>query len=187
MESPPADQEPLPVRQMEPDGGVLNTLDRFITRVARILFYVGVVLLMGMLVLIVGDVIGIKIFSRPIPGGIEYVSFLSVLMIGSCVAYTQVKRAHVAVDFIIDKFPRRVTLIMNALTMLASVGLFVLLALYSVKYGNKLRAAGEVSMTREIALYPFVYAMAFCFAVTLLVLVRDFVKSIAKAAVQWSR
>jgi TRAP-type C4-dicarboxylate transport system permease small subunit len=190
MERPSDDQQSLPALPLdpaEPKGGVLNTLDRLVDRVAKALLYVGIVGLMGMCVLIVADVIGIKILSRPIPGGIEYVSFVSVIMIAFCVPYAQVKHAHIAVDFIIDSFPRRIRLVVNILTVLLSVVLFALLALYAVKFGNKLRIAGEVSMTREIAFYPFVYAMAFCFVVMVVVLLRDLFKSIAKGVAQWTR
>jgi len=56
------------------------------------------------------------------------------------------------------------------------------LAYYSFKYGAKLRATGEVSMTQKIPYYPFVYGMAVCFLVTLLVLIRDLIKSITKGS-----
>ena len=49
-----------------------------------------------------------------------------------------------------------------------------------------MRATGEVSMTQKIPYYPFVYAMAVCFVVTFLVLVRDLVKSIAKSIKTWT-
>lgn len=187
IESPPRGDEPPPIGKKPFGRSALNILDRSVNQMAKILFYIGLVLLMAMLLVIVGDVIGIKIFSRPVPGGIEYVSFLSVMVISFTVAYTQVKGGHVAVDFIIEKFPRRIKLLINILTALLSVGVVAILAIYSFKFGTKLRVAGEVSMTREIPFYPFVYAMAFCFVITLIVLVRDFVKSIAKAAMQWSR
>jgi len=139
-----------------------------------------------MLLVIVADVIGIKIFSKPVPGGIEIVSFLSVVAIAFAVAYTQVMRGHVAVDFIVEKFPRRAKLIIDAVTTLCGVSLMAVLAYYSFKYGTKLRDTGEVSMTQKIPYYPFVYGMAVCFVVTFLVLVGDLVKSIMKAAKTWT-
>ena len=105
----------------------------------RILFWIAGAGLVGMLLLIVADVIGIKIFSRPVPGGIEIVSFLAVVAIAFAVAYTQVMQGHVAVDFIVEKFPRRAKLIIDVIMIFFSVCLFALMAWYSFKYAGKLQ------------------------------------------------
>lgn len=187
MEMLPPDQEPLPVHDSGSAGGILARLDRCVAWPSKVLFWIAGAGLVGMLVLIVADVIGIKIFSSPVPGGIELVAFFAVIAIAFSVSQTQVVRGHVAVDFIVEKFPRRAKLIIDIVMTLFSVCLFVVMAWYSFKYGNKLRATGEVSMTQKIPFYPFVYAMGFCFVITLLVLLRDLVKSIVKAAGQWTR
>lgn len=186
MEMLPPEQEPLPVRESGSGNRVLSVLDRYIVFLTRILFWIAGAGLVGMLALIVADVIGIKVFSQPVPGGIEYVSFLAVVAIAFAVAFTQVMRGHVAVDFIVEKFPRRLRLVFDTITVLFSVCLFALLAYYSFKYGNSLRRSGEVSMTQNIPFYPFVYGMAVCFAVMLLVLLMDFAKQVAKVADKWT-
>jgi TRAP-type C4-dicarboxylate transport system permease small subunit len=187
MEMVPSDQQPLPIREAGSDKGVLKTIDRYVGLLTRVLFWIAGAGLVAMLLLIVADVIGIKIFSQPVPGGIELVSFCAVVAIAFAVAHTQVMRGHVAVDFIVEKFPRRAKLIIDVIMVFFSLCLLALMAWYSFKYGNKLRVTGEVSMTQKIPFYPFVYAMGFCFVVTLLVIIMDFVKSIAKAAGQWTR
>ncbi|MCE5254394.1 MAG: TRAP transporter small permease [Actinomycetia bacterium] len=187
MEMLPPDQEPLPIRGAGSTKGILTKVDGYVTWLTRVLFWIAGAGLVGMLLLIVADVIGIKILSRPVPGGIEIVSFLAVIAIAFAVGYTQVMRGHVAVDFIVDRFPRRVKLIIDMLMVLFGVCLFATLSYYSFKYAGKLRTTGEVSMTQKIPFYPFVYAMAGCFVVTLLVMIMDLAKSIAKAAQQWTR
>jgi TRAP-type C4-dicarboxylate transport system permease small subunit len=187
MEMLPRDQVPLPLRQVEPEGRLLVRLDRYITVVTRVLFGIAGVGLVAMLVLIVADIIGIKIFSKPIPGGIEYVSFFSVVAIAFAVPFTQVMRGHVAVDFIVDLFPRRAKLVIDIIMALFSVSLFALLAWFSFKYGNSLRRSGEVSMTQEIPFYPFVWGMAVCFVVMLLVVLLDLAKLVVKAVGKWTR
>jgi TRAP-type C4-dicarboxylate transport system permease small subunit len=186
MEMLPPDQEPLPIRETGSDKGILNRLDRYLILLTKVLFWIAGAGLVGMLLIIVADVLGIKIFSHPVPGGIEIVSFLAVIAIAFAVALTQVMRGHVAVDFIVEKFPRRAKLVIDAITIFFSVCLFAAMAWYSFKYAGKLKDTGEVSMTQKIPFYPFVYGMAVCFVVTFLVLVRDLVKSIAKAAKTWT-
>jgi TRAP-type C4-dicarboxylate transport system permease small subunit len=180
------EQETLPARETGPANGVWGTLDRCIVFLSKLLFWVGGAALVAMLVLIVADVIGIKIFSHPVPGGIETVTFLAVVVVAFAVAHTQVMRGHVAVDFIVEKFPRRAKLVIDGITVFLSVCLLAVMAWYSFKYAGKLRTTGEVSMTQKIPFYPFVYGMAVCFVVTFSVLVRDLVKTIAKAADKWT-
>jgi len=186
MEMLPPDQEPLPIRETGLEAGVLKRLDRYIVLFTKVLFWIAGAGLVGMLLLIVADVIGIKILSRPVPGGIEYVSFLAVVAIAFAVPFTQVMKGHVAVDFIVEKFPRRAKLIIDAVMIFFCVCLLVLMTWYSFKYADGLRSSGEVSMTQKIPFYPFVYGMAVCFVALLLVLIMDLVKSIAKAAKTWT-
>ena len=186
MEMLPPDMEPLPVREIESETGALKTVDKYIVLFSRILFGIAGAGLVGMLVLIVADVIGIKIVSRPVPGGIEYVSFLAVVAIAFAVPHTQVLKGHVAVDFVVEKFPRRSKLVIDTVMVFFSVCLMALLAWYSFKYAGGLRSSGEVSMTQKIPFYPFVYGMAVCFVCLLLVLIMDLVKSISKAVKTWT-
>lgn len=187
MEMLPPSQEPLAVRETGRETGLLKTVDRYIVALTKILFYIAGAGLVGMLVLIVADVIGIKVLSKPVPGGIEIVAFLAVVAIAFSVAYTQVMRGHVAVDFIVERFPRRAKLVIDSLMLLFCVGLLAVMSYYSFKYAGKLRSTGEVSMTQKIPFYPFVYGMAVCFVVMFLVMARDLLKSIAKGVSQWTR
>lgn len=186
MEMPPPQQEPHPVRDAGSARGVLNILDKGVVRLSEVFYWIAGVGLVGMLLLVVADIIGIKVFSKPVPGGIEIVTFISVVAIGFAICYTAVTHGHVAVDFVIDKLPRRVRLAVNLLTLLFSVGLVAVLAYYTFKYAARLKATGEVSMTQKIPFYPFVYGLAVCWVMTALVLVREFVQLIAKAVKTWT-
>jgi len=115
------------------------------------------------------------------------VTFLAVVAIAFAVAQTQVMRGHVAVDFIVGRFPRRVKLVVDIVMTFFGVCLMAVLAWYSFKYAANLKSTGEVSMTQRIPFYPFVYGMAVCFVVTFLALVMDLTKTIAKAAETWTR
>ncbi|GAI08266.1 unnamed protein product, partial [marine sediment metagenome] len=51
--------------------------------------------LVAMLALIVADIIASSVFSWPIPGGIEIVGFLGVVVIAFSIAHTQLLRGHI--------------------------------------------------------------------------------------------
>ncbi len=143
--------------------------------------------MVGMLSLAVADIIGIKLaqagvpFFRPIPGGIEVVAFLGVVVTGFAIAYTQVLRGHIQVEFVVMRLPPRVQAIIHAFVCLLGLALFGLLAWQSVEYGLSLQATGTVSMTQRIPFYPFVHAIAFCCIPVCLVLVVEFLRSVMKA------
>jgi TRAP-type C4-dicarboxylate transport system permease small subunit len=187
MEMLPPEQEPLAIRKSEPEKGVLGIAEKYVTLFTKILFWIAGAGLVGMTLLIVADVIGIKIFSNPVPGGIEYVAFLAVVAIAFSVPFTQVMKGHVAVDFIVEAFPRRAKLVIECFTALLSVIVMALLMVYGFRYAGLLRTSGEVSMTQKIPFHPFVYGMAVCFLAAFLILLLQFVRSLLKAGKQWTR
>ena len=115
-----------------------------------------------MLVLTVADVLAVKLFNAPIPGAIELVSFLSVIVVAFSLAYTQQLKGHIQVEFFVSRFPERLQAAVGVLVCLLSIALFALLAWRSIEFGRVLQASGEVSMTQRIPFYPFVYAVAAC-------------------------
>ena len=143
--------------------------------------------MVGMLCLVVADIIGIKLaqagvpFFRPIPGGIEIVAFLGVVVTAFAIAYTQVLRGHIKVEFVVMRLPKRLQAVIAAFVTLLGLMLFVLLAWRSVDYGLSLQATGTVSMTQRIPFYPFVHAIAFCCIPVCLVLLVEFLRSVTKA------
>jgi len=138
----------------------------------------------AMLVLVVADIIGIKFFKYPIPGGIEMVSFLAVVVTAFAIAFTQMHHGHIQVEFFVMRMPTRIKAGVIALVSLLGTVLFALLAWQSYKFGYTLQVTGEVSMTQRIPFYPFVYAIAFCCIPICLLLLVDFLKSVMKVVQQ---
>jgi TRAP-type C4-dicarboxylate transport system permease small subunit len=134
-----------------------------------------------MLGLTVADIIGIKLFRHPVPGAIELVAFLGVVVTAFAIAFTQVRRGHIQVEFFVMRLPEHARAGVIALVSLLGIALFALLAWQSFEFGQSLQASGEVSMTQRIPFYPFVYALTFCCIPICLVLLADFLKSVTKA------
>jgi TRAP-type C4-dicarboxylate transport system permease small subunit len=168
-------------------SGKIDRLEKFANSFGSWLNWVAGAGLVAMLALTVADIFGIKLaqagvpFFRPIPGGIEVVAFLGVVVIGFAIAYTQVLRGHIQVEFVVMRLPQRVQGAIAAFVCLLGLALFILLGWQSVEYGLSLQAAGTVSMTQRIPFYPFVHAIAFCCIPICLVLVVGFLRSVMKA------
>ena len=161
--------------------GKIERLEKFTHSSSYWVNWVAGVGLVAMLGLIVADIIGIKFFKHPIPGAIEMVAFLAVVVTAFAIAYTQVAKGHIQVEFFVIRMPKRAQAGVTALVSLLGVALFVLLAWQSYEFGRTLQVTGEVSMTQRIPFYPFVYAIAFCCLPICLVLLVEFLKSVTKA------
>jgi len=134
----------------------------------------------AMSVLVVADIIAAKSFKWPIPGGIEMVGFLGVVVVAFSVAQTQVLRGHIEVEFLVARFPRAAQKAIGSIVYAFGMVLFAVLAWKSYGFGQTLQASGEVSMTQEIPFYPFVYGIAFCCISVFLVLLVQLLRAATK-------
>ena len=160
-------------------SGKLDKLEKFARSLSNYLNWVAGIGLVGMLALIVADIIGAKIFKWPIPGGIEVVGFLGVVVIAFAIAQTQILRGHIEVEFLVLRFPVKVQKLISSIVSFLSLALFAILAWRSFDFGRTLQVTNEVSMTQEIPFYPFVYGIAFCCISICLVLLVECLRSVA--------
>ncbi len=127
-----------------------------------------------MMILTSADVI-LRLFRHPIPGTYEIVGLLGAVVIAFSLAYTSAERGHIAVDFLVRKFPRKVQSFIAIANNLIGAALFGLIAWQSILYASDLKQSGEVSMTIQMPVYPFVYGIAFgCGLLCLLLLTESF-------------
>jgi TRAP-type C4-dicarboxylate transport system permease small subunit len=160
--------------------------EKYVNQVSRVFNWIAGVGLIVMLLLVIGDIVGIKALAQPIPGGIEIVAFLGVVVIGFAIAWTQVLHGHIQVDIIVMKLPPRAKAAVDILISILGIAFFVVLAWQTWVYGQTMLSTGEVSMTKRIPFYPFIWGLAFCYLVTVLVLVIDLCKAILKVGKRWT-
>jgi len=160
---------------------VIERLEVFANSFSRWMNWIAGAGLVVMLGLVVADVIGIKVFNNPIPGAIEIIAFLGVVVTAFAIAYTHVLHGHIKVEFFVMRLPERAQAILASFVLLLGILLFALLAWRSFEFGRVLQSTGEVSMTQGIPFYPFVHAIAFCCIPVCLVLLVEMLKSILKA------
>ncbi len=134
--------------------------------------------LLCMFGLSLADVVGIKFFNWPIPGVIEIVGFLGVVVTAFAIAHTQILGGHIQIQFIVMRFPKQWRAYITAFTSLLGLALFTLLAWRSYDFGRAIQVSGEVSMAEGIPYYPFIYAVSFCCLPVCLVLLLEFLKSV---------
>ncbi len=158
----------------------IQKIDYWISTVAAVANQLAAVAVVGMMLLTTADVV-LRFFRCPIPGTYEIVGFLGAVMISFSLAATSINRGHIAVDFLIKKFPPRITGFIDRINTVVCAIMFVLLTRYLLLYAADARRVGEVSMTLQVPVYPFIYGIAagcmvLC-AVFILQIIRPFAES----------
>lgn len=112
-----------------------------------------------MMLLVTLDVI-LRFFRSPIPGTYEMAGLIGTVIVSFSLAWTFLERGHIVVEFLISKLPRKTQWIVDAVNDCISLIFFALVAWQSWVYGTSLRASGEVSLTVQLPLFPFLYGIA---------------------------
>ena len=112
-----------------------------------------------MMLLTCADVV-LRLFKHPILGAYELVGLFGALTIAFAIPATTLNKGHVAVDFLVDKFPPAIQHICTIIANLLSISLFALITWQSFIYANILRTTGEVTLSLQMPFYPVVYAIS---------------------------
>ncbi len=155
-------------------------LERFAELLRKILMYAAGASLLGVTLLATANV-ALRIFRIPLGGAYEVVSFLGAIVTAGALGYTQKRRHHIVVDILSDKYPPRLKAAVDRASHLVMFFLFSVVSWQTAVYGRRLIRAGELSETLKIPFHPFVFLVAFGFAVLALTILLDFLESM------WSR
>jgi TRAP-type C4-dicarboxylate transport system permease small subunit len=133
------------------------------------------------------DVVGAKLFTWPLPGSVEVISFSQIVAIAPAIAFTLILGRHIRVEFIVDRFPTRIRAALSSISSFFSLVLFLMILWQSYLYGGSLQKAGEIGSTSRIPFYPFAYVIAFCSIPVCLVFLMEVVKSLREVFKRGSR
>lgn len=117
---------------------------------------------------------------KPIPGTYELVGFIGAVAVAFAMAHTSVEKGHVSVSLVVRLLPSKPQALIETLTTLCALLLFILLSWQSFTWGYELQARGDVSLTLQVPFFPFVYGVGFASAAVCLALLVDLSKNIAK-------
>ena len=157
----------------------MSRLERSTFSIAQKFNWVAGAAVVAMMVLTCADVT-LRLFRHPIPGTYEMVGLLGAIVVSFSLAHTSVMRGHIAVEFIVQKLPKRTQIIIDGINSLLGTALFGLITWQSILYASNLMRTGEVSMTLQMPIYPFVYGIAIGSGMLCLVLLIEFLQSLKR-------
>lgn len=153
----------------------VKTLNALATSLSRWMYVVAGIALAGSMFLTVADVI-LRTLKRPIVGTYELVGLLGALVVGFAIPQTSRLQGHVLMDFVTSKLSSGIQRILQIITRLLAMGLFIIIGWNMLNLGNDFRRVGEVTPTLQLPIYPVAYGIALCCLVECLVLFIDMIE-----------
>ncbi len=157
----------------------MSYVTRAIHYVSQLICWVSGFALVGMMALTSADVIG-RYIGYPIKGTYDVAGLLGAFVVALPLAYTQMLRRHVAMEFMETHGSRLIRMTVSVVVSLLGIGVYALIAWRTFLLGSKFWTVGRVSDTIEIPMYPFVYVVAFGCALNCLVLIVDLYQTFAE-------
>jgi len=160
----------------------LNRFEKFLNRVCDWLGWVSSAGLILMMLTIVVDVIGAKLFTAPLLGAMDSISILGLVIASFGVPYTQMHRGHIEIEFFTEKLPKRAQPIVSGFVVLLGAVLFALATWQMFDFALTTLVKARVSGAVKIPFYPFTFAASFCFFLVFLLLLIEFLRIAAGRA-----
>jgi TRAP-type C4-dicarboxylate transport system permease small subunit len=154
----------------------LEKVNVFLNKILMVLGSVAVLLLMT--IATTNAFLRIPFIKSTWRGAYETVGFLGAIVIAFALGYTQKRKDHIVVDILTEKFPKRVSRVLDSISYFITTIFFAIVSWQVFVWGMKISKSGEVSETLKIVFHPIIYCVALGFAVFSLTLIIDFLKSL---------
>lgn len=142
---------------------------------SRFMYWIAGVALASIMFLTVSDVI-LRRFKMPIDWTYEVVVLLGAVAIGFSIPQATLDKAHVLMDFLTEKLPRRWQRVFFFITRFLAMALFAIFGWRIFLLGNNLWRSGQVSAVLQMPEYPVAYGIGVCCFIQCLILFYDLVQ-----------
>jgi TRAP-type C4-dicarboxylate transport system permease small subunit len=157
---------------------VISLLEKIGVRLNRWFIWIGGFALLIMIGIACANML-LRPLGSPLKGAYELVGFFGAMTVAFALGYTQIARAHLAVDILATRYSKTTSRVMNILSSFLGAIFFILVAWQVSVFGTTIWERGETSETLRIIYHPFVYAVAICCLLLAFVLFIDLLKSVA--------
>jgi TRAP-type C4-dicarboxylate transport system permease small subunit len=126
-------------------------------------------------------VIGRYLLALPMPGSVELIELLMVLVVFLGLAECAVHHGNVSVDLFVDQLPKRTQVVIDTFTCLLSIAIVSLITWQSAVQVKILWQSGHVSGALHIPHWPFAIVMTLGWGALDLVLAAHFFEFLGRA------
>lgn len=139
---------------------MLDIVRTIIDFIIKIMVCLATATLAAMMFLMAADVVGRYFFNSPISGGLEMIEYMMAIIVPLSVAYCAMQGAHVSVELLVDRLPRRVQFILKIITTGLSIFLVGLISWQNFLYIGDFYRSNLTSAVLKLPAFPFVAATA---------------------------
>jgi len=150
-------------------------LNRISDILNRVLVWIAACFLGGMIFITCANIL-LRLVWAPLRGTFELMGYFGAIVTAFALGYTQIGRAHIAVDILVLRFSKKTQKILSGINYLVCCTFFALVSWQIAKYATTLWETGEVTETLRFAYYPFTYGVSLGCIVLALTLLVDFLK-----------
>jgi TRAP-type C4-dicarboxylate transport system permease small subunit len=154
---------------------VHSRFEGFLVSVSKILNIIAGTALTIMMFLTVIDVF-LRSSGHPIIGTYEIVALLLAVVVGFAIPQVSLDRGHVYMEILLNLLSARARAILNTITRIFCIILFIIIGYNLFSVGNEFRVSGEVSPTIQLPFYPMAFAIGVCCFIECFVFILDIIK-----------
>lgn len=121
----------------------------------------------------------LRYLGHPIQGSYDIASLTGAFVIGFALPRTSWEKMHISVDILVEWIPDK-RVILDMITRIMAIALFVLIGWNLVKLGASFMRTGEGTLTIGLPLYPVAYALGFAAFLECFALLGDIVKVVVQ-------
>jgi TRAP-type C4-dicarboxylate transport system permease small subunit len=147
-----------------------------ISRVLSVIFlWIAGAFMVAMILMTCANILS-RLVWVPIKGTFELMGFFGAAATAFALGYAQIKKAHISVDILVNRFSEKTQSILNGINYLISMMFFGIAGWQIARWAETIRETGEVTETLRIIYYPFTYAVALGCLLMALILLVDLLK-----------
>jgi tripartite ATP-independent transporter DctM subunit len=156
----------------------LTILRKLVESLSGFFEFVGGIALLAMMVLVVIDVVLRTVLKLPMPGTIELVELLLVIVLFSGMTAVELSHGHVRVTILIDKFSAKAKQVTIAAADFVAFGAVSIIAWQSFIHAIYLHSSNYQSGVMKVPIWPFAAATSVFMAIFALALLINIIESI---------
>ena len=137
----------------------MGILDKISLRINQIFMWLAGIFLGAMILLTCANIF-LRIVWVPVKGTFELMGFFGAMATAFVLGYTQIKKAHISVDILVNRFSKKTQSVLNAINYFICLVFFSMAGWQIAGWAATLKETGEVTETLRIVYYPFTYGVA---------------------------
>lgn len=158
----------------------IENLEKVIYQLNVVAQRIAMVVLFILMILTVVDVTG-RMFIKPLLGAFELTGFALAITIFFSLGYTQIKKGHIHVTFLVDRFGKRAQALVDIITYLVFLTLIALITWQVAEYAIRLHAGHD--KTADLGIPVFIIAIISSMGILIfaLAMLLDLLKAVQRA------